>query len=57
MMKSNLAAFLALAAIAGPALAGRVNVPVSAPTLSEWALVGLGVVVAIAAGVTISRRK
>jgi hypothetical protein len=57
MTNSKLAAFLALAAIAGSAFAGRVNVPVSAPTLSEWAPVGLGLVVAIAAGVTVSRRK
>jgi hypothetical protein len=57
MMKTRLAAFAALCGIATTALAGRLFVPVSAPTMSEWGLVGLGLIVAVAAGITISRRK
>ena len=39
------------------ALAGRVLIPVSAPTLSEWGLAGLGLPVAAIAGITTNRRK
>jgi hypothetical protein len=56
-MKSRLAALIVLGTVAQSAIAGRAQVPVSAPTLSEWALLGLGLIVAVAAGITINRRK
>ena len=31
--------------------------PVSAPTMSEWGLIGLGVVVAVAAGISLKLRN
>ncbi len=56
-MASRLAAALILGTIAPSAIAGRSLLAVSAPTLSEWGLLGVGLIVAIAAGITISRRK
>lgn len=55
MMKTRLAAFAVLFGTATTALAGRVLVPVSTPTMPEWDLLSLGLIVAVAAGITIGR--
>ena len=56
-MKVRIAALAALCGTATTAIAGNVEIPIAAPTLSEWGLVGLGMVVAVAAGITVRRRK
>jgi hypothetical protein len=56
-MKSGIVAFLSISPLAQWAIAGPAPAPISAPTLSEWGLLSLALVVAVAAGAAISRRK
>ena len=60
LMKTRLAFVAALLAASSPTLAGRIQIPLaplSMPTLAEWGLLGLALIVAIAAGITISKGK
>lgn len=53
----RLATIAVLFSAATIAFAQELRLPVSAPTLSEFGLAGLGLVVAVAAGITIRRRN